>query len=156
MVPRISVPFGSNRMGTSSSERGRRSRDVRRESGAALSTIRLHNPKIDPQGCRYCDQAADTGSSATPPRGVEIPSRVAAYRGRVADPRPHSRKNSRNLVVWAWKRPSSKCRKGPRSKDFSWWRGQDLNLRPSGYEPDDLQGQGCVPGFQATRAASVI
>ena len=31
----------------------------------------------------------------------------------------------------------SSSRTGPELL-FSWWRGQDLNLRPSGYEPDEL------------------
>src|SRR4051794_17291688 len=26
---------------------------------------------------------------------------------------------------------------GPGSACFDWWRGQDLSLRPSGYEPDE-------------------
>src|SRR5690606_41624651 len=34
---------------------------------------------------------------------------------------PHQRKNDHQMVI-----------------DFSWLRGQDLNLRPSGYEPDEL------------------
>lgn len=25
------------------------------------------------------------------------------------------------------------------SRDFTWWRGPDLNLRPSGYEPYELR-----------------
>jgi transcriptional regulator with XRE-family HTH domain len=32
-------------------------------------------------------------------------------------------------------RPFPNSRKGPLNWFFTWWRGQDLNLRPSGYEP---------------------
>ena len=34
--------------------------------------------------------------------------------------------------------------------------GTGLELRPSGYEPDELQRQGCAPAVQATRTASII
>ena len=121
-------------MGTSSRRRGRGSRDVRRNAGAARTTVRPRNPKIHPRPSREPGESSDVAWSTTTPRRVEIPVRTAPCQARVACHAPHSRKNSRNLVVGARKRPSSVVRKGPLTRYFRWWRGQDLNLRPSGYE----------------------
>ena len=49
-----------------------------------------------------------------------------------------------SATVW----PNPECRKPLRCKGFRWWRGRDLNPRPSGYEPDELPDCStprCVP-----------
>ncbi len=149
-------------MGTSSRRRGRGSRDVRRNAGAAWTTVRPRNPKIHPRPSREPGESSVVGWSTTTPRRVEIPVRTAPCQARVACHAPHSRKNSRYLGVGAWKRPSSMSRKGPLTRYLSWWRGQDLNLRPSGYEPEELPDLAYPPvpsstsevRFRACRRAS--
>ncbi len=145
-------------MGTSSRRRGRGSHDVRRNAGAALSTVHVEVARVDPRlGShdpfhRHRPENPKIARTALPPplgsprprnlggrpTRAEIPSRTALCQARVACHAPHSRKNGRNPVERAWKRPSSMSRKGPLTRYLSWWRGQDLNLRPSGYEPDEL------------------
>jgi hypothetical protein len=53
----------------------------------------------------------------------------------------------RERKVWLWahgpkqeSRPGGRPSKNLINSEVTWLRGQDLNLRPSGYEPDELPG----------------
>ena len=54
-----------------------------------------------------------------------------------AHPNLRCRRRCRNRPQDASEAPPGFLRKGPLTWDFSWWRGADLNRRPSGYELHD-------------------
>lgn len=105
----------------------RRTADHRPRFRGQAAHARVREPRTAPT-----TRAPRTGARwwTDPPPRAAIPSRTAPAPTGVARPAPHSRKNSRNLVVGAWKRPSSMSRKGPLTRYLSWWRGQDLSWRP--------------------------
>src|SRR5439155_13461362 len=86
-------------------------------------------------------------------------SRLVAARTRPAQPVP-GRTVEITVEIRPWRHgrgPLRRCRKGPLIWSFSGWRGQDLNLRPSGYEPDELpdcstprRESGSIPSREVT------
>ena len=40
------------------------------------------------------------------------------------------------MLIGCWENLIIDNKKGPNGPDSNWWRGEDLNFRPSGYEPD--------------------
>ena len=53
-------------------------------------------------------------------------------------PTPHGRDRRRSPPPGRQRGPFRSRWKGPLNWDSRWWRGRDLNPRPSGYEPDEL------------------
>ena len=121
-------------------------RPIRRSSPATSTRIRAH-------------RAVDGAAAATSPRRrvamldlflgsvAAVPDRRSLRRtgpsGARADarrhgPRPRLTAGPAVRPRGTRRGPSRVTRKGPLTWDSRWWRGQDLNLRPSGYEPDEL------------------
>ena len=72
----------------------------------------------------------NTNSKAYPVHGVYTPSLPVPPGGTPGRTQPHA--------------PRPRTRRGL-SPALTWWRGEDLNLRPSGYEPAELLYSSLVP-----------
>ena len=125
-------PLRINPIGDACQTQRPRPRDVHQGSGAAGITVRQLEPDDHAKSCVSTSETTLIGQARQPPTcppvaphplaSRSIPNRTVeiAVEDRPREPKRPSSNHSRRAIFWG----------------FHWWRGRDLNPRPSGYEPD--------------------